>query len=251
MTYRSENTGIELRRIMHEEAKATLEEMAGKEYIDLPHLESTLQTMGFQKEAEMRCQHLGPIIMYGRETAKGIELLVDRDLAKIDDKTPHLYLLPAGQEAEEWIESIPDYITKKERRAKYIGSLGGVVTASAIYANVILPYFTDLPIVSIAWYGLLATALPSLLGAVGVNKLLMRKGPLGKEFVAKGSEALHYIANTKYDAPKLRVEARANTKPRITKIVDAEFTDERAELEALAVNNQQKSAEMRRRLTKK
>ncbi|MEK6905817.1 MAG: hypothetical protein AABX24_05440 [Nanoarchaeota archaeon] len=239
MTYRSETTGMELHRIMHEEAKATLEELAGKDYIDLPHIESTLQTMGFQKEAEIRQYHMGPIMMYRRETDKGIELLVDRDLAKIDDKTPHLYRLPAGQDVEEWCESIPDYITKKEDKAKYIGYFGGVTIASAIFAN-ILPYLIDLPIVAIAEYGLLVIGITTLPGAVGINKLLMRKGPLGKELVAKGPKALHYIADTKYEAPRLRVETKL-------RIVDAEFIDRQAELEMLAV---EQPAEVRR-LTKK
>ncbi len=242
MTYRSENTGIEMRRIMHEEAKATLEDLAGMEYIDLPHVESSLQTMGFQKEAEIRAHHIGPIIMYSRETAKGIELLVDRDLAKLDGKIPHLYHIPAGQDVEEWIEKIPLYEKKNDLTAKSLAIGGGFLAVLAGFANLINSPLPQKPEDGFAYA--FACMVGGLLTGTGMYELLTRRSPLHNQTIAKGSDALHYIADTKYDPPKLRVEARAETKPRI---IDAEFTDEPAELEVLAV---EQPADVRRRLTK-
>lgn len=245
MTYRSETTGIELHRIRHEEAKATLEELAGWEYIDLPRIESALQTMGFQKEAEILYPHLypqfGPMMMYSRETAGGIELLVDRDLTRIYDKVPHLYRLPAGQDVEERCKQIPSYKTKKDLTAKRLATSGGILATIAVIANTIN---FQLPQNQEAFIYLFGSIIEGVLTGVGIYELLTRKSKLHNQTIAKGPEALHYIANTKYVTPKLRVE----TKPRI---VDAEFTDQPinglAELEALAV---EQSAEVKR-LTKK
>ncbi len=240
MSYRNNELGDVL-KAQHEEAKATLEEMAGKEYIDLPHVESELQTMGFQKEAEMCIRYIGPIMMYSRETAGGIELLVDRDLTKIYDKTPHLYCLPAGQDVEEWYEQIPSYETKKDLTAKSLATGGGILATIAVIANTIN---FQLPQNQEAFIYLFGSIIGGVLTWAGTYKFLTKKSPLHNQTIAKGPEALYYIANTKYEAPKLRVE----TKPRI---VDAEFMDQhinrQAELEALAV---EQSAKVKR-LTKK
>ncbi|MEK6905161.1 MAG: hypothetical protein AABX24_02045, partial [Nanoarchaeota archaeon] len=203
MNYRNEAAGIEMYREEHEEAKAMLEdwaskiklfELANRKYvIDLPSGEGGLQTMGFQKEAaKIPNQRYGPIMMYCRETADGIELLVDCDLAKIDDKTPHLYHLPAGQNIEEWFRSVPDLTYKRDHNAALLG-YGGLLTLVSTISAISLPYSIDLAVSLFAGLSTFVVGMGYYSGGFNFRKL-MRKGLLGKELVAEGQEALKYIA---------------------------------------------------------
>ena len=101
-------------REKHSIAKAILEGMTGNEHIHLPDAEPALQTMGFRREQPVTLRYLGPVQSYSRETADGIELLVDRDITKAVEKTPHLYRIPEGQELQDWYGQVPRGVEPKK-----------------------------------------------------------------------------------------------------------------------------------------
>lgn len=192
-----------------EEARASLEEMADQKVKYLTGAEDALLAVGFKKEPQLPHSFIGPILNYSRETAEGIELLVDRDLTNMADKTPHLYRLPAGMDILDWYESIPEKKLKHGRMIASCMSLAAIV------------FGAPGTILFSKEFGL-------LLAVAAANEAysLVKGSALDGQTVASGKEALHYIADSAsfedhLRDDRLRIEAD---------IIDAEFTDKKQKL---------------------
>ncbi|MDO8510896.1 MAG: hypothetical protein Q7S55_01900 [Nanoarchaeota archaeon] len=238
--YQSETVGIELHRERFEEARATLEELAKKGSIlfsaagvQLPHgrLEDALAEYGFQKVTLSEGEPPSEPIVYLRNNKKGVEILADRDLGY--DLWPdgpfsknlkfHLYRIPTEKDVNMWYKEI--HLTEKVDRAEKKALVVGVMFVAVVGVSVLRTPHSN----SYSYEAILrvtSVALISYLAAKLINT------HLEKQTLAKGPDALRHIANnTKYEAPQWRVKVP---------VVDAEFTDKKAEeehqatLEALA-----------------
>ncbi|MDO8511285.1 MAG: hypothetical protein Q7S55_03905 [Nanoarchaeota archaeon] len=222
--YRNNELGNVLRE-QHEEAKATLEEMA-EERMNVnsdssEKIGDALETMGFEKK------ELGQVIMrvilsshrvqvYVRQKNDITEILFD-DLSILGKS---LYQIPAGQNVQEWYNSIPDLDEWKKKYYSRIGTMGLSTMMGGALIGSLLGYF-----IAGEAGALLGSVV--LLSIVGGGALVYRgkKHPLYNQLIASGPDALRYIANnTEYEAPQLRIATKS-------RIIDAEFTDENAEAE--------------------
>jgi len=213
------------------QAKARLEEIAEQENIHLSYAKDDLQTMGFQKEEQLTHKYLGPIQSYSRKTENGIELLVDRDLTRPDDKTPHLYRIPEGMDAQEWSDSIPGCVKGRDEKAYLIAGLGGVIGGSAFAINSITMLTNESWLSGMVIIFSYISIAPIFLG---FNKFLTRSNALHSQILAKGPDALRYITkNTSFDNyikyRQLRFEESSADLP-----MDNEQQQQQAELEAIA-----------------
>lgn len=217
----------ELRNVLislYEESKATLEDLAEQEVVCLPDAEDALQTIGFRKETGIGHKYIGPLVIYSRETADNIELLVDRDLADVGEKTPHLYRLPAGKDVQELLYN--SFINPNSWRIKYnqeFNDIGLVIMAGGFFLGTPLGYFLDQHFG--AYIGMFLT--PVIAGGAALLYRDMKKHPIhNHKLIAKGPAALRYIAeNTNVEdvkiVPKFRIEEQLQN-------------DQEAELELLA-----------------
>lgn len=227
MVYRDYKTAQDVRYAQHQEAKAILEEFAEdrtNRYSDgRGKMGDALETMGFKKkELDHNNSHKVPV--YVREKKDITEILFD-DLSIF---RMSLYQVQTGQDLQEWYNSISDFNVWREEHNSEVFAIGLSAMAVSLVGGVALGYLLK-PHVG----GLVGGAIsPLIAGSLTLLYKKMKKHPLHKQTIAKGSEALRYIANnTEYETPQLRIA----TRPRI---IDAEFTDEQAELEVSATAEQ-------------
>lgn len=245
MSYRSENVGIELHRQRFEEAKATLEELAERTYFPYFNergdgyfeLHKALHQLGFRQErlADPRNEgdRLSDTIVYVRKNKKGLELLADGNLARKSlsrKKEIHLYQAPTKRDLRKWHQSL----SPNPLNFGVLGAWGGVGLSipATMVAN---KYFSVNFIIALIGGMIFGPVLGYVIG-----KQLNEPG----EPLAKGPDALRYIKNNSTcEAPKLRK----------VRVIDAEFTDEKAEqehketLEALAIDQQAREQQQVRR----
>ena len=217
--YRHNELGNVLRE-QREEAKATLEEMAEdrmNRYSDSSEkIGHALETMGFKKkELDHHSSHQVPV--YIRQKNDITEILFD-DLSILGKS---LYQIPAGQNVQEWYNSIPDLDEWKKKYYSRVGTMGLSTMMGGALIGSLLGYF-------------IGGEAGALLGGVVLLSIVAggalvyqgKKHPVYNQLIAKGSDALRYIANnTEYEVPQLRVKAP---------VVEREFTEEQVEEEQQA-----------------
>ncbi|GEM_PF-5542542 len=229
MGYRDNELGNALRE-QYEVAKADLEDLANSVEINFltslelvenkerMKLEENIEAMGFRRKILTHgfIDEIGlykNTVVYARENSNGLEVLANRDLAQdLNDRKKrikselHLYQLPADQNVLEWYDSL--YEKKEQYRGLKKQDTSGLA----------LGWFT----VTISGSGLLLAS-PSMAGCIigGAALAALTYGSLvakqkveessvlDKQTLAKGSDALQYIANNtsfedfvRYQAPR-------------------------------------------------
>ncbi|MDP3698058.1 MAG: hypothetical protein Q8R47_00575 [Nanoarchaeota archaeon] len=181
----------------YETAKAVLEELAEQKTNAFEHGATVIiESMGFRKSDVH-----GPATIYLRENGEKTEILSDIDLASwrhgvsynASRTALHLYRIPGEQDFTSWYGSIPNPNKWMEENAKDAGikGLAAMLTGATILGVIAAGNVPSLLIPSIA--------IGTFPGAF-YGYLLAKKTCLDDQTLAKGPDALHYIAtNTSFD----------------------------------------------------
>lgn len=232
-------------REQYETAKATLEELAEKRNYGentFRRLNNALVDLGFRREAIAKDKIYGDTAVYIRENKNSLEVLADRDLAgdRLGGKrVTSFYLISAGQEVQEWYHSIPNFDEWKAIHKRKVGTIGLSGMSGSVLVGAVLGFFIDQYVG--AFLGSLIS--PVITGGTALVYQEKKKHPLHNQTIAKGPDALRYIANTSFEDfvrfNNSRTNYRIESKPRI---IDAEFTDENAIIDKKTYQEQVREA---------
>ncbi|MEK6809969.1 MAG: hypothetical protein AABY40_04800 [Nanoarchaeota archaeon] len=248
MVYRFNERESVLRK-QHQEAKAVLEELAENGHYDSENkffagrLNYALEDLGFRRETIVRHRNGNPANVYVRENQGNLEILADRNLAEdrlSSKRVMHLYQIPTRQDVDVWYNINPSFSEWKVIHNNNIGNIGLSVMAVSVVLGGALDYMTGMFL--FGWIS------PAIIGNIALLYKEHKKHPLQSQVIAKGSDAIHYIAqNSSYNSasnvPKLRIanpDTGKNPSAKNIPIQEDKFTDEQAELDVSAEDDARK-----------
>ncbi len=192
-------------REQYEVAKADLEGLAkignyntiGNSAFGSGRIDNALVNFGFKKETIFVGGNALDLHLYTRETESGLEVLADKDLLdySIWNKETHLYQIPSGKNVKEWYNSIPDLDRRRKEYNSKIGTTGLFSMMGGLIGGSLLGYV----ICEEAGAAISAVITSLIIGGGFLVYRESKKHPLHKQTLAKGPEALRYIANTSFD----------------------------------------------------